>query len=297
MIYKSPHKEKLLAAISNPKCKNDVLILKDALKAYESWIKALLSLKSTGKERVLEMTKLLNEYKDLLEVELISKKCSSFLTRQKGQLKLDNSVLEEFLIYLVDPKIISGLPKLEIEAGPQTAFMSLSFKPSQISSLNNKPEISLKVKDQDFTIGKTIYYKFSPDSGFQKKSTTEGSLFLAVLAAECKVNYDKTMFQECAGTASRIKQGCPVSKYYVLVEYLDMEPEDCRLTEIDNVFILRRVKRLPFEKRNKSEEVENIHKRYPIDGEVIWKFVQEIHKFVDAIWYDPDEALKRGSFI
>jgi hypothetical protein len=125
----------------------------------------------------------------------------------------------------------------------------------------------------------------------------EGSLFLAVLAAECKVNYDKTMFQECAGTASRLKQGCPVSKYYVLVEYLDMEPEDCRLTEIDNVFILRRVKRLPFEKRSKVEEVESIHKRYPIDGEVIWKFVQEIQKFTDAIWYDPEEALKRGSFI
>ena len=51
------------------------------------------------------------------------------------------------------------------------------------------------------------------------------------------------MFQECAGTAARLKQGCPVSKYYALVEYLDMQAEDTRLTEIDNVFLLRRAKR------------------------------------------------------
>lgn len=68
-------------------------------------------------------------------------------------------------------------------------------------------------------------------------------LFLAVLAVECKVNYDKTMFQECAGTAARLKQGCPISKYYALVEYLSMQPEDTRLTSIDNVFLLRKVKK------------------------------------------------------
>ena len=111
------------------------------------------------------------------------------------------------------------------------------------------------------------------------------------------MNYDKTMFQECAGTASRLKQGCPVAKYYALVEYLDMQPEDTRLTEIDNVFLLRKAKRLPFEKRNILTEVKAQHRDFPISADVIAKFVKEIQKFIDATWYNPDEALKRGSFV
>jgi hypothetical protein len=120
---------------------------------------------------------------------------------------------------------------------------------------------------------------------------------LAVLAAECKVNLDKTMFQEAAGTAARLKQGCPMSRYYVLVEYLDMEPEDCRLTAIDNVFLLRHAKRLPFGKRTDYEEVKAQHHVSPIDVEVIWRFCEEIQSFVEAVWYDPGQALQRGSFV
>ena len=105
------------------------------------------------------------------------------------------------------------------------------------------------------------------------------------------------MFQECAGTASRLKQGCPISKYYALVEYLDMLPEDCRLTDIDNVFLLRKARRLPYEKRSVFEEVKKQHGEHPISKDIIWDFVQEIQGFVNAVWYDPDAALKRGSFI
>lgn len=294
---RTPHKQKLLAAIGNPKCKKDFGILKEAQKAYDYWVKKVSSLTSTGKTKVLEMTDRLNEYKDLLEVELIARRGSAFIKRQKGQLKLDGSILEEFLIHLVDPAILRGLPSFELEVGPQTAFMSLSFMPSSLSQLDEKPNVVLKVKDQDFAIGKALYYKFSPDQKFRASKTTEGSLYLAVLAAECKINFDKTMFQECAGTASRLKMGCPISKYYALVEYLDMEPEDCRLTEIDNVFLLRRTKRLPFGKRNDYEEVRAKHKDFPIEGEVVYGFVQEMQDFLDALWYDPEEALRRGSFV
>lgn len=293
----TPHREKLMAAIDNPKSNGDLALLKEALAAYETWITKTTSLKSKGHLRINEMTSLLNDYKDYLEVGLIATKGSDFLKRQKGQLKLDNSVLEEFLIHLVNPSILNNLPNFDLEAGPQTAFMSLSFRPSAISNLNLKPEVILKVKDQDFTIGKAIHYKFSSDSNFSNQKTVDGKFHLAVLAAECKINYDKTMFQECAGTAARLKQGCPIAKYYALVEYLDMQPEDTRLTEIDNVFLLLKAKRLPFEKRSVLAEVIAQHKNFPISAEVISKFVNEIQNFIDATWYNPDEALKRGSFV
>jgi len=175
--------------------------------------------------------------------------------------------------------------------------MSLAFTPASIHDLGEKPRVEIKEKDTDFTFGKCIYYKFSSDPAFASRATQSGRLTLAVIAAECKVNLDKTMFQEAAGTAARLKQGCPMSRYYLLVEYLDMEPEDCRLTAIDNVFLIRHAKRLPFDKRTEYEEVKKQHQNNPIDAEVIWKFISELQYFIKSIWYDPEKALERGSFI
>lgn len=294
----TPHKDKLTAALGNPKCEaSDIDILKQCIIQYDNWISAVSKVTSTGKTRVVELTKLFNAYKDELEVELISKSQSPFLIRQKGQLKLDNSIIEEFLIQLTDKRILDGLPDFALEVGPQTAFMSLAFTPANLAALGGKPPVEVKQKDADFALGKTIHFKFSPDPQFTSAKTTEGKLVLAVLAAECKVNLDKTMFQEAAGTAARLKQGCPMSRYYLLVEYLDMEPEDCRLTAIDNVFLLRHAKRLPFEKRTKYTEVKAQHAAKPIDAEIIWRFCQEIQSFVKSVWYDPTKALERGTFI
>jgi hypothetical protein len=75
-----------------------------------------------------------------------------------------------------------------------------------------------------------------------------------------------------------------------------MPPEDCRLTEIDNVFLLRKAKRLPQEKRPIYQEVKQQHQEYPIAKEVVWLFVQEIQKFVDAIWYNPVRSFKTRFF-
>jgi len=100
-----------------------------------------------------------------------------------------------------------------------------------------------------------------------------------------------------ARTAAKLKQGCPMSRYYLIVEYLDMELEDCRLTSIDNVFLIRHAKRLPFGKRTEYEVVKKQHQDNPIDHEVIWKFISELQLFVKSIWYDPEKALERGSFI
>ncbi len=294
---KTPHKDKLIAALGNPKAQADVPLLQEALAAYGTWTKQMESLTATGKQRVLDMTHLLNQYKDRLEVELIAQKGSAFLKRQKGQLKLDNSVMEEFLIHLVDRRILTALPPFDLEVGPRTAFMTFSFRPSSVKALQGKPEIVIKAKDQDFTLGRTLHYQMSPDAAFPGAETASGELFLSVLSAEVKVNYDKTMFQECCGTASRLKQGCPSAKYFVLVEFLDMEAEDSRLTDIDNVFLLRHAKRLPSDKRSVLAEVERQHREFPIDGEIIYRFVQEVEKFLESVWHDPEEALKRGSFV
>ena len=46
-----------------------------------------------------------------------------------------------------------------------------------------------------------------------------------------------------------------------------------------------------------ANEVRAAHKDNPIQADIIWSFVEEIQAFVQAVWYDPDAALKRGSFV
>lgn len=60
--------------------------------------------------------------------------------------------------------------------------------------------------------------------------------------------------------------------------------------------VLRKARRLPFEKRDVVEEVEKQHKEYPISSEVIFRFVSEIQPFVDSVLYDPGTALEKGEF-
>lgn len=105
------------------------------------------------------------------------------------------------------------------------------------------------------------------------------------------------MFQEAAGTAARLKMGCPVAKYFLLVEHLDMQPEDSRLTEIDNVYILRRAKRLSANKRGDADAVERQHKDFPIHPDVVWMFVEQMQAVISTAYFDPHEVLERGSFV
>ncbi len=174
----TPHGEKLDAAARNPKCgDDDRALLVEARHVYGEWIENMRRLATTGGERVQQMTKALNNYKDTLEVELIARRGSAFMKRQRGQLKLDNSILEEFLIHLVHPNVIRGLPEdLELTVGPTRAFMSLSFTPVDLSGLGGPPRVTIKTKDQDFVIGKNIHYRFSPEADFPVEKTTAGSL-------------------------------------------------------------------------------------------------------------------------
>lgn len=297
VISRTPHRDKIIAALSNPGSKDDIDLLKEALTAYTNWVTSLQQLKTTGRERINDMVRLLNEYKDYLEVDLILERGSKFLIRQKGQMKIDNSVLEEFLIHIVRPEIIEGLPKVNYLVGPQRAFMSLAFMPQSFDSLFAKPNVVIKAKDQDFILGANIKYSFQASIDESDAFIQSGSFAIAAMAAECKVNLDKTMFQEAAGTAARLKHGCPFTKYFLIVEYLDMTPEDIRLTSIENVYLIRKAKRLPYEKRNDIKCVRAQRKDSPICSEVLWNIVGEMQSTVKSVWYDPSEAMRRGSFV
>ena len=64
-----PHKDKLEAALANPKAAADRGVLEEALRAYNTWIANMRSITATGDDFLREMVSYLNEYKDYLEVD------------------------------------------------------------------------------------------------------------------------------------------------------------------------------------------------------------------------------------
>lgn len=213
-----------------------------AIVKYHEWIAALGAVTGTANEVLTSLVRLLNEYRNYIDVELVFDSTEDFLYRQKGQLKLDNSVIEEFLPRLVSNAIL--LPELvpmNMELGPTPTYAAAYFN-SSIDSIRPGGGMAIKTKNQDFAIAKPLYIRASHDAEFAEAITQK--TYLGYIAAECKTNLDKTMFQEAFATAHDTKQAVAGARYYLLCEWLDMSPQSTAPTDIDEIIILRKAKRM-----------------------------------------------------
>jgi hypothetical protein len=236
------HGDKLKALGSNSKLpQSDRRRVAAALDRYDAWVRLLRDAEYQGDALLSYLVRQLNEYKRYIELNLIFDADEDFLHRQKGQLKIDNTILEEFLPYLFDVRLVPGLGRLNnIRCGPQSSFAGLSFA-SPFMPLN-AGGVVIRLKDQDFSVSKS--HDISITGGTTPTDRFEASFVVSHFATEVKTNLDKTMFQEAAQTAAELKRTVPGSRYIVLCEYLDMTPITTRLTSIDEVIVLRKAKRL-----------------------------------------------------
>jgi hypothetical protein len=251
-----PHSGKLIALTQNRKLPEiDKPRVAEAIERYNAWIAFMDGLQVEGDDLLRALIGSLNEYKRFIEVDLIYDSPADFLYRQKGQHKVDNSVLEEFLPRLADTQLVPGLARLRsCSVGPQGAFAAFIFAGS-VHTLLPEGGIFIKQKDQDYALSKKVYLKASTDPEFAGGDTLNTVLNVAYLAAECKTNLDKTMFNESLETARELKQAVSGSRYLLLCEWLDMEPIDTSSTDIEEVIILRKAKRLNSNFREKLATV------------------------------------------
>ena len=209
-----PHGEKLAALLDNEKLPHtDKPRVEKGIERYNQWLETLKEISGDMKV-VPEMVSHLTFYKRYIDVELIFDSDYDFLYRQKGQLKLDNSIIEEFLPILVTTVLADSLKDKELFFGPTQCFSSLRFE----SSLRVSPKgggMSIRAKDQDFAISRKIFLKASHNPSFNDSISSESNI--AYVAAECKTNLDKTMFQEGAATALDVKSSVPGAKYFLRV--------------------------------------------------------------------------------
>jgi Bpu10I restriction endonuclease len=269
----TPHYDKLIACFNNSKLPDaDRERVKEAQNKYQQWIQELDGVESGQHDTVEKLVEITNRYKRFIELDLIFDSPENFLYRQKGQLKLDNTILEEFLPQLIS-KSLSSIDN-SFDIGPKSTFAGLSF----LSSLGNTGqggEPTLRQKNQDFILGKKIYLKTAFDREFTNHKLVES--YLGYICAECKTNLDKTMFQEAVATSRDLKIAVPSSLYFLVCEFLDMTPVSIASTQIDDVLIVRKCRRLSA----------NIRQEYrtPASRQ---KHRQEYADFLDTSKYYPD---------
>jgi hypothetical protein len=249
------HGQKINALLANRKLPaDDEPRVEAAKQKYLAWVKEMDTLTLEGDALLGKLVELLNVYKRFIEVDLVYDSPNDFLYRQSGQHKVVNSVLEEFLPRLADVRLVPGLSLLpSYEVGPQSAFAAFTIIGNVHTPLDGS--IFIKEKDQDYAIAKPLYLKASTTPEFNAGTVFETSLRVAYLAAECKTNLDKTMFNEGLETARALKQAVASSRYLLVCEWLDMKPIDTKLTAIDEAIILRG-KRLGSDFRDQLDTVD-----------------------------------------
>ncbi|MEO7020039.1 MAG: Bpu10I family restriction endonuclease [Ktedonobacteraceae bacterium] len=307
IVYPTPHLEKLEATFTNNKLpQRDKPQVEQAIQHYYQWVKDMnFIMMSVEPAHVLltNMVSLLNQYRIRMDIDLIFNSQDDWLYRQKGQLKIDNSIIEEFLPRIMHPAIIPEITQTNLKIGPIGAFAATWFD----SSLT-KPEcaggLRIRSKDQDFAISKPLYLKASHFPDFQ--DSVEQVTNLAYIAAECKTNLDKTMFQEACATARDLKTAIPSAKYFLLCEWLDMKPISSTTTPIDETLILRKAKRISSNIRGSfstfagRQAAMPLYIQYlnehPYRVEVFERFIDYIRVLLKTEVLDEETVLERGYF-
>lgn len=307
MEFPTPHVEKLKAIHeSNKLPQNDIVQIEKTIEYYEQWIasmNAIIVSNMSYNEKLQNMVMSLNEYRLHIDIDLVFASREDWLYREKGQIKLDNSVIEEFLPRLVYACLKDQIIRSNALIGPTKAFSAVWFDSNLV-----KPEkgggMKIRTKDQDFAISKPLYLRASDAPDFRNAVTEATNL--AYVAAECKTNLDKTMFQEACATAGDLKAAIPGAKYFLLCEWLDMSPISSDITPIDKVYILRKAKRLNSNIRGKFRTFKGrqsyrqfysdfLHE-HPVQADILDLFLHEVKQLLENEALDEKTALERGFF-
>ena len=215
MSYPTPHGDKLRALLENDKLPEGARPeVRAAIVNYERWLTEMEAIQGSGDEVVEPLTQALNRYKRYVDLELVFDSESDFLYRQKGQLKLDNTILEEFLPWMVGKHFPETLTEHGLELGPVTAFSQMRFEASPLDRARNMG-IEIRAKDHDFALARPLFLKVSDRDDFWDFQSLKTNI--AYVAAEIKTNLDKTMFQEASATAQDLKEAVPMSRYFPLM--------------------------------------------------------------------------------
>lgn len=298
--YPNPHGAKLRSLLENERLPEaDRPRVKRAVERYDRWLDDLVAAGSD----VGRLVSCADAYRRSVTLDLIFDSTEDFLYRQKGQLKLDNSVLEEFLPRLVGQVFSDEISGLAVTVGPATVFSRLRFE-SDLATRIPGGGMEVMAKDHDFALCRPLYLKASHEEDYT--GARESRTNIAYLAAEIKTNLDKTMFQEASATARDLRMAMPGSRYLLLCEWLDMTPIASVGTAIEEVIVLRKAKRLSAEVRRQfataagriasREMYEDRLRSHPLAADAFRRFLKHVGRLLGEGPPAEEQVLERGWF-
>lgn len=287
-MSRGTHGEKIVALLGSDKLPTaDKSRVMEAMQRYDEWIAALESTTAETLDGLIAaLVDQLNEYKFYIDVDLIFDSTEDFLYRQKGQLKLDNTVMEEFLPIFVRKCIEHECGVCTVHISSHTPTFSSAHFASSLSSPAVGGGLILKAKDQNFSMSRKLYMKSSHDASFAPDKTITLETYLGYVLAELKTNLDKTMFQEASATAHDVKLAVAGAKYYLLCDFLDMTPISTITTDIDEILIVRKCRRISANVRKTFSTYSgrlqqrswylSFLKKHPYSPDVFKRFIEHI---------------------
>ena len=188
------HGEKLAALLRSAKLpEKDRPRVIEALSVYDSWIREINTAEAgTLDELTVKLVDALNRYKFYIDVDLIFDSPEDFLYRQKGQLKLDNTVMEEFLPVFVRRCAGHDAEEYGIDICSQPEIFSSVYFESALNNPGKAGGITIKTKAHDFALSRKIYIRSSYFADFRHEETLTLAANLGYVLAELKTNLDKT---------------------------------------------------------------------------------------------------------
>ena len=300
----TPHADKLQALLENRNLpQSDKPRVNEAIERYNHWIEEMKQIDGDGDGLVEPLVNSLNRYRKWIDLDLIFDSTEDFLHRQRGQLKLDNSVLEEFLPWLVGKRFADRIADINISLGPTNAFSQLRFD-SDLLNRTSGGGMTIRSKNHDFAVALPLFLKASYNQDFS--DSRQAKTNLAYLAVEIKTNLDKTMFQEASATAYDLKLALPSSQYFLMCEWLDMTPISTAVTAIEEVIVLRKAKRMSANVRAnfasaagraQSRDVFERHlDDHPFASDAFSRFLSHLERLFSDDTDGEQQALERGWF-
>jgi hypothetical protein len=301
------HVQKLDATIVNDKLPpSDKPRLEAAKERYQQWIRDLDSVTGASPQEIVQKrVALLSQYRNYLDLEVIFDSESDFLYLQKGQLKLDNSVIEEFLPHLMRPDVLPEIAEFGVEIGPARTFSAMYFT-SSLELIVVGGGMSIRPRDDDFAISRRLHLKASHHADYPDSDTLRIETNIAYVVSECKTNLDKTMFQGACATAHDVKSAVSGARFYLLAEWLDMTPVSTAPTDIDEVLLIRKGKRTNSNirkdfstakgrKRSRAAYLKFLND-HPFRSEVFERYVGHIRGILNSETPLESDVLSRGYF-
>ena len=109
-------------------------------------------------------------------------------------------------------------------------------------------------------------------------------LIVPAVAIECKAYIPKTMFDQAQYEAQRLKEGNPFALYIIVAEQNALSNDvNLKNTKVDEIFILRKQKR--------------ISKKKPIDSGVVSDLYKFVKEYLEKDWFDSRKAMEKGRLI